>query len=228
MSTLVILLILIALVLYGLKEWYQIKTGIKPVNTPQGSVAYLAQLFERSAESGTFLQLGAGYGGLILSLAKLLPTWEITGVEYSPTPWIIANMRTIGKNFGNYRFFLNDPIQWPLKDYSVVFIHQEAKTVKLWEASIAKRLQPGTLLISYNNPLPRVKPIEVLTVNPQTKLYIYRRTHTDDNAPVLPIETYTPAPEPVIPAVETNPQIQPEPELPLGNPPQPQTPSENQ
>jgi len=221
MTTLFILLILIALGLYALKEWYQIKTGVKPVTTPLGSVTYLAQLFERSADSGTFLQLGAGYGGLILALAKLLPTWEVTGVEYSPTPWIVANMRTIGKNFGNYRFFLNDPTQWPLKDYTVVFIHQDPKIIKQWEASIAKRLQPGTLLISYNNPLPRIKPIETITVNPQTTLYVYRRQQANETAPVLPIENPAPISEPVIPVVEDNPQIQPELELPLDNPPQP-------
>jgi hypothetical protein len=218
MTTLAILLILIVLGLYGLKEYYQIKTGVRPLATPQASIAYLAQLLERSAESGTFVQLGAGYGGCILALAKRLPTWQVTGVEFSPTPWIVANLRTIGKNFGNYRFFLNDPTQWPLKDYSVVFIHQEKAIVKQWEASIARRLQPGTLLISYNAPLPHIKPIETMIVNPQTTLYIYRRSVAqEDNAPTLPIDqpaavVNTPPPAPV---VEEAPQIQPEPELPL-------------
>jgi predicted O-methyltransferase YrrM len=218
MTTLAILLILIALGLYGLKEYYQIKTGVVLQHTPEASVTYLSQILERSTDSGTFVQLGSAYGGCVIRLAKLLPTWQITGVEFSPTPWIVANLRTIGKNFGNYRFFLNDPTQWPLKDYSVVFIHQDPKIVKQWEAAIARRLQPGTLLISYNAPLPRIKPIETLVVNPQTTLYVYRRAASDEsNAPTLPIDQ----PEPIVntppppPVVEDAPQIQPELELPL-------------
>jgi hypothetical protein len=226
MTTLAILLILIVLGLYGLKEYYQIRTGVVPMTTPLGSVAYLAQLLERSAESGTFLQLGSGYGGCVLALAKYLPTWQVTGVEFSPTPWIVANLRTIGKNFGNYRFFLNDATLWPLKDYTVIFLHQSAAITKQWEASIARRLQPGTLFISYNQPLPRIKPIETMTINPQTTLYIYRRPEPEEAAPTLPIENVAPVAEPVIPTVEENPQTQPQPDLPQPASPEPELPLE--
>lgn len=216
MTFLFILLITIALILYGLKEYYQIKLGVKPQRTPEGSIAYLAELLERSAQSGTFLDLSSGFGGTVIAMAKRLPTWEITGVERSPTPWIVANLRTIGKNFGNYRFFLNDPALWPLRDYSVIFLHQEPKIVKQWESSIARRLQPGTLLITYNAPLPRIKPIEVLTVNPATTLYVYRKpANAENNQQTLPVDVAEPVPAPVSPVVEQAPQLQPQPGLPL-------------
>jgi hypothetical protein len=214
MTFLAVLLILIALALYGLKEYYQIKTGISMQKTPAGSMAYIAQLIERSAESGTFLDLSSGYGGRVLELAKRLPTWEITGVEQSPTPWIVANLRTIGKNYGNYRFFMNDTTLWPLKDYSVVFIHQEAKTIRRWESSIAKRLQPGTLFISYNQPLPRIKAIDTVALNPTTTLYLYKKPAVAEDVQPLPIEGAAPITPVAAPVVETHPEAQPEISLP--------------
>lgn len=198
MTSLLILLIGTALFLYGLKEYWQIKLGMKPCRTPEASITYLSQLLERSAESGSFLDLSCGYGGVVLGIARLLPTWQVVGVERSPTPWLIANMRSIGKNYGNYRFFLKNPLEWPLRDYSVIFLHQEAKIVKQWESVIARRLQPGTLFISYNAPLPRIKPLEVVTVDPGTKLYVYKKPQTiAEPQQTLPIGADAPVVQPV-------------------------------
>ena len=194
MIFLLTLLIVIVLVLYGLQIHFEIKLGMKPQRTPEATVAYIAQLLERSAESGLMLNLSSGYGGAVFELAKRLPAWEITGVERSPTPWIVANMRSIGKNYGNYRFFLKDPLQWPLRDYNVIFLNQSPKIIKQWEATLARRLQPGTLFITYNAPLPRIKPIEVITVNPTAKLYIYKKPIPTDGTlqQTLPVEDVSP------------------------------------
>lgn len=190
MTTLLVLLILIGLTLYGLKEYYQVKLGIVPQDTPVVSILALADLLERSAPSGRLLDLGSGYGKRVLGLAQRLPNWEINGVEQSPTPWIMATMRTIGKNFGNYSFFLGNPMTWELADYDVVFLHQNERTIKHWEPSIARRLQPGTLLITYNKPLPHIKPIDTMSVNSQTTFYLYKRANPAVQAapaPVLPL-----------------------------------------
>ncbi|MDB5478395.1 MAG: class SAM-dependent methyltransferase [Alphaproteobacteria bacterium] len=218
MIFLISILLGIVFLLWAYKEFYQAKTGMVPQSTPEASLAYLAQMIERSADSGTILDLGSCYGGRVFTLARLLPTWEVTGVEQSLTPWIVGNLRSIRRNYGNYRFFWDDPGQWPLKDYSVIFIHQNDKTIKKWEASIAKRLQPGTLLISYNRPFPRIRPIDTISVTSTNTLYIYKKPPPSPDSgtePTLPIETAVPIPPPVSPAVESNPEIQPQQILPL-------------
>lgn len=176
MTFLFIILILIGLTLYGLKEYYQVKLGYMPQKTPPGALTALAGLLERSTDMGVFLDLGSGYGDRVLNLAKRLPNWEIAGVENSPTPWILANLRTMGKNYSNYNFYLNDPTTWSLKEYNVIFVHQSEAILKRWETSIARRLQPGTLLITYQHPLPRVKPIDVIAINAQTTFYLYKKS----------------------------------------------------
>lgn len=204
MTFLLILLIIIALFLYGMKEYFQIKWGVRPQHTPEATIAYLSQLLERSAETGTVLNLASGNGGVVLQLAKRLPTWEVTGVERNPTSWIISNIRSIGKNFGNYRFFLQDPLQFALKDYNVVFLNQEQKVLKQWEATLARRLPPGGLFITYNAVLPRIRPLETITVSPTAKLYIYKKPAlSDSEQPVtLPVEPVGIAPVAPVPVPE--------------------------
>jgi len=195
MTFLFIVLILIGLSLYGLKEYYQVKLGIVPQHTPPSVIKYLSDLLMRSSDSGTLLDLSSGYGKRVLSLARNLPNWDITGVEQSPTPWIIANIMTVGKNFGNYHFFMSDPMTWSLAEYDVIFIHQNEKTLRKWEASIARRLPPGTLLICYKNPLPRIKPIEVMNPSADIHFYLYKKaavavnTENTPPQPVLPLDT---------------------------------------
>lgn len=191
MTSLLIILILLGMTLYGLKEYYQVKLGVVPQKTPPAALTALAGLLERSADIGAFLDLGSGYGDRVINLAKRLPNWDIAGVEQSPTPWILANLRTLGKNYSNYNFYLSDPVLWSLREYNVIFLHQNEATLKRWETSIARRLQPGTLLITFKNPLPRVKPIDTITINPQTVFYLYKKAATTQAEPeyVLPIGT---------------------------------------
>ena len=180
MSTLIALLIFIGLVLYGLQEYYQIKLGVRPHRTPKPVINEVANILQSISETGGFIDLGSGYGTVIFGLAKLLPGWEFVGIEKSPTPWLIANFLSFGKNFGNYNFFIADAEAIPLKAYDVVFTDQNISVMKKWEASLARRLQPGMILISLDAPLPRIKPIDKITVDDVHTLYIYRKAYPDE------------------------------------------------
>lgn len=175
MSGLIVLFALIALALYGLQEFYQIRLGIRPSPAPRAVIDELAHLLENNAPSGTFAELGSGYGGLIFNLAKRLPAWQFIGFEKSPTPWIIAQLRSVANNFGNYRFYIDDARDIQLRNYDVIFVDQNAAILKQWENGLARRLQPGTLLITLNAPLPRIKASSKTSVDGTHTLYFYRK-----------------------------------------------------
>ena len=204
MTFLLILLIIIIVGLMGFDVWFQIKQDMRPRSTPEATITYLAQILERSAETGSILNISSGYGRAVFQLAKRLPTWQVIGIERNASAWIIANLRSIGKNYGNYRFFLEDPMLRPFRDYNVIFLSQEQKILKKWEATIARHLQPGTLFISYNAQLPRIKPLEVLTVSPTSKLYVYRKP-----AAAATTQTTLPIEEPVVPQAQPLPEVEP-------------------
>jgi hypothetical protein len=186
MTTLLTLLILIGLALYGLQEYYQIKLGIRPRQTPQPVIDEIARILQSMGETGGFIDLGSGYGSTVFGLAKVLPGWEIIGIEKSPTPWLIANFRSFGKNYGNYNFFIADATTIPLKAYDVVFADQNISIMKGWEGSLARRLQPGMILLTLNAPLPRIKPVDKITIDDVHTLYVYRKAYPNEQP--LPVE----------------------------------------
>jgi predicted O-methyltransferase YrrM len=175
MSTILILLILIGLVLYGLQEYFQIRLGIRPRQTPESVINHLVFMLQDMSETGSFIDLGSAYGATVFGLAKRLPGWELVGIERSPTPWILSQLRSVGKNFGNYRFYMEDAALVPLRNYDVVFMDQNTTIAKRWESGLARRLQPGTLLISLNAPLPRIRPINKVTIDNGQVLYLYQK-----------------------------------------------------
>lgn len=198
MLGLLIFIIIIALGLYGLNEYYKIRLGVTHIKTPKGAMESLANLIEdTNIEEGRLLHLGSGTGGFVLGMARRLPNWDIIGVEQSPTPWVLANLRTIGNQLKNYRFYLDDTIQWPLKNYDIIFLSHDEKTLRRWEQSLARRLQPESLLISYNNKLPRIAPSNTITIDQNTTFYVYQRR------PAV-VET---APTPAVPLAPTPEQI---------------------
>lgn len=191
MTDLLIIFILIGLGLYGAKVHYQVKKEITPQRTPESGIDALADLLKRSAETGSVVELSSGYGDLVLGLSKRLPDWDITGIEHSFTHWVISNLRTIGRNTINYRFFWKDPVTFDLEDFTVVFVNQEDRVLKRWESSFARRLQPGTLLITYNRPLPRAKAIDTIAVDRHNTFYLYKKAASQQRPapPPLPLNT---------------------------------------
>ena len=228
MTILLILFIVIALALYGVKEYYQIKLDMKPHPTSpeivRGLVAELAAPESQDDPGGAILHLGSGYGDLVLNLSKQLPAWDIDGVEQNPTLWLISNLRSIGKNMTNYRFFLGDFIKWPLKNYDVVIINQSVKTLQRWEVSIARRLPPGVMVISINASLPHVKPINTVAIDAKNTFHTYEKRVKEVETPPIAENIIEPSYSVDQHSPEFNPPDlpAPQPELPLQAPtPQP-------
>lgn len=204
MSTILILFIIIGLTLYGLQEYYQIRLGIRPRRTPSSVISYLTLMLQDLSENGSFLDLGSGYGTTVFGLAKQLPGWELTGVEKSPTPWILANLMSAAKNYGNYRFLLDDATVVSLNNYTVIFADQNVTLMKRWEAGLARRLNMGTLLVSLNAPLPRVRAFNKVTIDEANTLYFYQKT--EQQAAPAPQQQAQPAPQAAPPQMPQNEQ----------------------
>lgn len=172
MTTLLILFILFGLVGYGLKEYYQLKLG-KPVSSPPAVINEIADFLQQYAPSGRFLDMGSGWGTLVLALAKKLPEWDIDGVEASPTPWFISNIRSIGRSFSNYRFFIGRMEEQALQNYDVIYLHQSQRRIFAMLPRLVKALQTDTFILTYPRPIPRLEdPFTIKTANNGT-IYLY-------------------------------------------------------
>lgn len=103
-----------------------------------------------------FVDIGSGLGGLVLHLAAQRKDSTFTGIELAPLPWLISAMRARGRR-SRGRFKWGDYGALDLADYDVVFAYlSPAAMPALWEKAQSE-MRPGTLLLSYEFPIPDVK-----------------------------------------------------------------------
>jgi hypothetical protein len=105
-----------------------------------------------------FVDVGSGMGGLVTHLARCRPDSRFTGIEVAPLPWLVSFLRAlVTHNCGHSRFIRGDYAQLSFGHYDVVFAYlSPAAMSALWRQARAE-MSPGTLLISYEFPIPGVQ-----------------------------------------------------------------------
>lgn len=100
-----------------------------------------------------FVDIGSGFGGLVIDLAQRRPDASFAGIEMAPMPWLfsVVRARVIGSRA---RFMLGDYSGLDLGGYDVVFAYlSSAAMPDLWAKARAE-MRPGTLLLSYEFDIP--------------------------------------------------------------------------
>lgn len=104
-----------------------------------------------------FIDIGSGIGGLVLNLAGQRRDSEFIGIELAPLAWLISSLRArIGGGRGH--FIRGDYTHLDLAQYDAVFAYlSPAAMPDLWRKANAE-MRPGSLLLSYEFPIPSVPP----------------------------------------------------------------------
>jgi hypothetical protein len=120
------------------------------------------------------IDIGSGFGGFVLSMARRRPQASLAGIEIAPLPWLVSRLRALGGG-GRARFILGDYTRLDFAEYDVVFAYlSPAAMTALWNKARAE-MRPGSLLLSYEFPIEGAVPdIEVNASNKGTILYGWR------------------------------------------------------
>jgi len=141
---------------------------------PSSSKAYKAML-ELVDETGTgaIIDLGSGWGNLIIPLAKNRPQRPVIGYELSWLPWLISTALKKALHLENLTLYRANFLQVKLPTASVLicYLYPEAM-VKI--ATKLQQDQPDiNFLISNNFALPASKPDKTIALNDFYKSPIY-------------------------------------------------------
>ena len=71
---------------------YSLRVGITPMPSSGAARRRIVELVPADLE-GTILELGSGWGGLAVALARRFPAAQVVAYELSPVPWIVARIR---------------------------------------------------------------------------------------------------------------------------------------
>jgi len=101
--------------------------------------------------------VGSGFGGLVMHLARVRPESEVLGIELAPLPWLCSLLRARVAGSPS-RFVRRDYETLDFADFDVVFAYlSPAAMPALWQKARAEMRQ-GALLLSYEFTIPGVEP----------------------------------------------------------------------
>ena len=94
------------------------------------------------------VDIGSGFGGLVLDLARRRPDGQFDGIELAPLPWLVSRLRAAASG-SRARFLRGDYEALDFSQYDAVFAYlSPAAMPALWRKAEAEML-PGSMLLSY-------------------------------------------------------------------------------
>ncbi|TCS39135.1 hypothetical protein EDC30_10186 [Paucimonas lemoignei] len=107
------------------------------------------------------IDIGSGFGGLVLDLSARRQDSRFEGIELAPLPWLVSKLRARCRG-SRAEFRRGDYLALNFADYDVVFAYlSPAAMPSLWEKAHSE-MRPGTLLLSLEFLIPEQAPDIVL------------------------------------------------------------------
>ncbi len=154
---------------------WTIKNGISPMPTSPKARQQLLKLLPEKLE-GTIYELGSGWGGLALTLARRYPDSNVIGYENSPIVYGTSKCFLICSSCPNLELKYADFYGKELQDAALIVCYLFPKAMERLSVKFKHELKPGTLIASNTFALPNWQPEKVLEIDDffHTKIYLYR------------------------------------------------------
>ncbi len=153
---------------------------------PTHRAAYALILAELPADRPfVFLDIGCGFGDLLLFLQSRRPLGTFIGYEIGVLPWIWGTIRVKLRGKKSIAIRFQDMWRASLTEYDFVYTFlSPAAMDRMWE-KVSHEMRPGSVFITNTFPVP-VQAHETIAVKDprNSKLYIHRmgREHASDTA----------------------------------------------
>ncbi|MDP6174377.1 MAG: class I SAM-dependent methyltransferase, partial [Rhodospirillales bacterium] len=124
---------------------------------------------------GKVYELGSGWGGLALSLARVFPENEVVGIERSPLPWLTAMIRGWALGPANLDFKRSDFLKHGLEDAALVLCYLQPAAMARLHPKLEAELAPGATVLSHTFRVPGWQAAETYEAGDiyRTPIYIY-------------------------------------------------------
>lgn len=170
-SFLIILMLLAASsILYS-----AVTVGISPM--PSSNKAYCAMLkLVAETGNGTIVDLGSGWGNLVIRLAKTYPHREIIGYELSLLPWLTAKLLKYLFGLKNLTLHRQNFFKADLSEAEVIVCYLYPEAMQKISNILRSQKHQTNFLISNNFSLPTWQPHKTIKLNDfyQSTVYLYK------------------------------------------------------
>ena len=174
-------LILIGLVLlFGASIiWSTVAVGISPMPSSKKARQAMMELIESvepDIEEGAIIDLGSGWGSLVIPLARRYPHRQVVGYEVSLVPWLVTLL--MGKLLGikNLTVSRKNFLTADLSSASILVCYLFSSSMASLESKLLESNRGKQYLFSNNFAMPTLKADKMVKINDfyQSPIYQYR------------------------------------------------------
>ena len=149
-------LFLAAFLLLVLVFWSTFRTQVPFYPSGRAVRKALASLLAAS-RAPRVIDIGSGFGDLVLDLARRRPDAQVEGIEIAPLPWLASRLRA-RLSRSRARFVLGDYERLDFGAYDLVFAYLSPAAMEgLWRKA-EREMRPGSRLASYEFRMPARPP----------------------------------------------------------------------
>lgn len=152
------------------------KTGISPSPSSRKAARAIVAAAENSG-TGPIVDLGSGWGTLVVALARNYPHRQVAGYELSFVPWLFTSVRKSVSGLDNLMLYRKDFLKADLYDVSVFTCYLFPGGMVSLKDKLERDNISEVLIVSSTFALPSSEPIKVIRVKDiyRTPVYMYRR-----------------------------------------------------
>jgi hypothetical protein len=128
-----------------------------------------------SQQSGAFLDLGCGLGGVLFYLSKRYPEKHYVGIESAPLPFIFAKTRQLINPQTNIEIIYGNFWHQNFNTYGSIYAFLSPVSMERLLEKVSNEMPMGSLFLSNTFTSPKTQPSQIVTLKDsrQTKLYIW-------------------------------------------------------
>ena len=146
--------------------------GISPMPSSAKAREVIIQLTVNTG-TGPIVDLGSGWGNLIIPLAKKYPQRKIVGYEISLTPWLITKLLKTIFSLNNLEVYRKDFLQKELSSAEVLICYLYPEGMKTLANKLTSEKNTARFLISNYFSLPSQQPEKTIQLDDFYKSPIY-------------------------------------------------------
>tara|TARA_R110002167_G_scaffold365382_2_gene589830 strand:- start:832 stop:1389 length:558 start_codon:yes stop_codon:yes gene_type:complete len=168
-----ILLVFVLLTVLSI-VWSTLQTGISPMMSSGKACQAMLASIDRPA-NGPLIDLGSGWGTLVIALARKHPGQQVIGYELSWFPWLVSMIRKYSLRLDNLTLYRKDFNNAELSNASILFCYLFPGGMVALHKKLKRELLNEILIVNNTFALPSYQPTKVIRLKDfyRTPIYLY-------------------------------------------------------
>lgn len=174
-----ILLIIVFLIVISI-VWSTLITGISPMmSSTKACQSMLAEI--DAHETGSLIDLGSGWGTLVIAVAKKHPNKQVIGYELSWLPWMVSIIFKYSLRLDNLTLYRKDFNHADLSTASTLVCYLFPGGMVTLKEKLTDEVFNNVTIVSNTFALPLCEPTHVIRLSDfyQTPIYVYQWRSND-------------------------------------------------